>query len=83
MSKELIRKTKYGLIEGVSEKGIDMWLGVPFAKPPVGELRFKRTRELEQWSGVNQCFKMSDGPIQYATGPMMNMTNKKHPKRED
>lgn len=38
--------TKYGTIEGVrlvndNDYQIDAFLGIPFAKPPIGPLRFK------------------------------------------
>lgn len=44
-------KTNYGIIEGrrlVDEKDlqVDAFLGIPFAKPPIGPLRFKVTYRL-------------------------------------
>ena len=44
--------TKYGEIEGVSERGCVIYKGVPYAKAPVGELRFKRPLDPESWQGV-------------------------------
>lgn len=60
-----------------------MWLGIPFAKPPVGELRFKRARKPEPWDGVLKCQEMGPGPIQFAAGSMKMMTDQKYRKNED
>jgi para-nitrobenzyl esterase len=49
-------KTQQGILEGnfdVVEK-LSMYFGVPFAKPPVGELRWKAPQPLEPWSGVRE-----------------------------
>lgn len=45
-------KTKYGIIQGVVENECTIFKGIPYAKLPVGELRFKSPQELESWSGV-------------------------------
>jgi para-nitrobenzyl esterase len=34
--------------------------GIPFAKPPVGELRWKEPQPPEKWQGVRDCFKFGD-----------------------
>ena len=50
--------TKYGKIEGLSVsypnasgsfKSVSKFLGVPFAAPPIGELRFKAPQPLKEW----------------------------------
>lgn len=45
-------KTKYGTIQGVDEKDCTIFKGIPFAKPPIGALRFKAPQEPEPWDGV-------------------------------
>ncbi|NEX61792.1 carboxylesterase/lipase family protein [Noviherbaspirillum galbum] len=50
----LIRSTEFGQVEGVmnpSDKSV-AWLGVPFAKPPVGNLRWQPPQPPDAWSGV-------------------------------
>ena len=44
--------TKYGKIQGYERRGMLEFLGIPFAKPPVGELRFKRAVECDKWDDV-------------------------------
>lgn len=40
----------------VSEDGkVEVYAGIPYAKPPVGELRWKEPQEPESWQGVRAC----------------------------
>ena len=50
-----IVKTKYGAVQGVEENGITAFKGVPYAKPPVGELRWRAPQLPEAWDGVRVC----------------------------
>lgn len=43
---------KQGSLQGVSMEGYDVFWGVPYAKPPVGELRWRPPQEPEAWEGV-------------------------------
>ena len=54
---EPIVKTKQGAVEGLhSEDGKTViFRGVPYAQPPVGDLRFRRPQEHEPWDGVLPC----------------------------
>lgn len=45
-------KTNYGVVEGFEENGLLKFLGIPYAKQPAGELRWKRARECKPWEGV-------------------------------
>ncbi|KAI1693122.1 carboxylesterase family domain-containing protein [Ditylenchus destructor] len=50
-------KTKLGKVQGftvTAESGFktDVFLGIPFAQPPVGELRFEKPRPAQPWNGV-------------------------------
>jgi para-nitrobenzyl esterase len=39
-----------GCITGDEEGNIEQWIGVPYAQPPVGDLRFARTVPVEPWT---------------------------------
>ena len=55
-----------GVIEGNydTKSGIQTYFGVPFAKPPVGELRWKAPQPLTNWSGVKETKKFGARPVQ-------------------
>lgn len=57
---------KNGVIEGNYNvtNGISTYFGIPFAKPPVGDLRWKAPVPAENWTGVKMTKKFSARPIQ-------------------
>ncbi|HTC50519.1 MAG TPA: carboxylesterase family protein [Steroidobacteraceae bacterium] len=44
--------TASGLLQGVEQAGVTIYLGVPFAAPPVGDLRWRAPRKVPPWNGV-------------------------------
>ncbi len=46
-----------GKLTGVynEDKTVKVYAGIPYAKAPVGELRFKEPQKPEEWSGVRCC----------------------------
>ncbi|TKR81964.1 hypothetical protein L596_015753 [Steinernema carpocapsae] len=53
-------ETLYGPVEGFeynlsNGKSADIFLGIPFAKAPVGELRFEKPKKLDKWTEVKQA----------------------------
>ncbi|MDA8137562.1 MAG: carboxylesterase family protein [Desulfobacteraceae bacterium] len=70
--------TKYGKVEGFYNTDQTVaWTGVPFAKPPVGELRWKAPQEPEKWKGVLDatqpcvpCSQIYTTPDWFKTGTM-------------
>lgn len=54
-----------GEIEGiVKDSGLKAYLGVPYAAPPVGALRWAPTAPIESWSGVRDAQKVGSPCIQ-------------------
>lgn len=54
-NKDILVNVKAGKLAGEQKDGHVQFLGVPYAKPPVGELRFKKPQPLEAWTGVKQA----------------------------
>lgn len=50
-------KTASGPVAGVSENGADKFLGVPFAAPPIGALRWKPPQAPASWSEPRDASK--------------------------
>lgn len=44
--------TQNGLVSGTREEGLTVYRGIPFAAPPVGELRWRAPQPAANWSGV-------------------------------
>ncbi len=59
-------KIENGIIEGNydTKAGLQEYLGIPFAKPPVGNLRWKAPQPLDDWQGVLQTKKFGPRPVQ-------------------
>ena len=57
---------KNGVIEGYQDMhtGLKLFLGVPYAKPPVGPLRWKAPQPLEDWKGVKPTKKFGPRAVQ-------------------
>lgn len=52
---DIMVKTNNGVVCGVPEPGYVVYKGIPYAKPPVGELRWKEPQEPDTWDGVYQA----------------------------
>ena len=76
-------KTNYGKVEGLinSETGVHQFLGVPFAKPPVGDLRWKSPQKPEEWNDVLEVKSFGNAPVQ--TNVFGDMVYRSPEKSED
>jgi para-nitrobenzyl esterase len=68
-TKSPVVKTDAGLVSGVTDDNINIFKGIPFAAPPVGELRWKAPQPVQPWQGTKQCDTFSASPMQAAPVP--------------
>jgi para-nitrobenzyl esterase len=62
-----LRETRYGVVRGVDDSaatGTYAWKGIPFAKPPVGELRWQPPVEPVAWSGERNASQFGNACLQ-------------------
>ncbi|MFC1589864.1 carboxylesterase family protein [Candidatus Omnitrophota bacterium] len=58
---EMIVQIDSGAIRGRMRNGVRFYAGIPYAAPPVGDLRWKPPQPVRRWSGVREC--VTFGPI--------------------
>ena len=61
-----IVNTKYGKIKGYpgNNQFITVFKGIPFAKPPIGDLRWREPKKLDPWDGILNAYKYASIPWQ-------------------
>jgi carboxylesterase type B len=76
-SQSLTVTTAAGTVFGQTTGPVDQWLGIPYAAPPVGALRWQPPRPAKPWTGVrsaltygNRCAQLAD-----TNGPRVNTEN--------
>jgi para-nitrobenzyl esterase len=62
-------KVEQGLLEGTVEEGLTVYEGIPFAAPPVGDLRWRAPQPAAKWDGVRRADKFGPQCMQASMGP--------------
>ncbi|MFW9967902.1 MAG: carboxylesterase family protein, partial [Candidatus Thorarchaeota archaeon] len=57
-------QTKYGIVDGFSDKGTWCWKGIPYAAPPEGPLRWKAPLDPIPWLGMRKAKKFGSSAAQ-------------------
>uniref|UniRef100_A0AC34QI17 Chromo domain-containing protein n=1 Tax=Panagrolaimus sp. JU765 TaxID=591449 RepID=A0AC34QI17_9BILA len=62
---DLIISTKYGKIQGFEQKfkdgfKVEMFLGIPYAKSPIEDLRFKKSKSPTRWTTIYKATNYGD-----------------------
>jgi para-nitrobenzyl esterase len=66
---EPVVRTASGLVRGrrvAEQHGVAAFRGIPFAQPPVGDLRFAAPRPAQPWDGVRDAAVFGPPPPQSA-----------------
>ncbi len=66
-------KTANGTVEGVTtQSGIHVYLGIPFAAPPLGDLRWKPPQPVKNWTGTRSAAQFGPRCVQASIFGDMN-----------
>ncbi|MFI9254615.1 carboxylesterase/lipase family protein [Streptomyces sp. NPDC053069] len=57
-------RTASGAVRGLTEQGLSVFRGIPFAEPPVGAARFQAPRPPRPWDGTREAYAFGPPPPQ-------------------
>jgi para-nitrobenzyl esterase len=80
---ETIAATRAGKLRGAIVNGVHTFLGVPYAAPPVGELRLASPRAVAAWQGERDATKPGNAPVQTLGGAGTWLYEGAEPQGED
>jgi para-nitrobenzyl esterase len=59
-----VLETKQGKLQGVERNGMVMFKNIPYAAPPVGELRWRPPQPAQGWTGVRDASRFGEACMQ-------------------
>lgn len=62
-------KVEQGIVEGTIVNDLTVFKGIPFAAPPVGDLRWKAPQPASKWDGVKQTIEYAPAAYQGGNPP--------------
>ena len=62
--------TKQGRVMGKTKVGVQLFCSIPYAAPPVGELRFKAPQPMDSWDDIHDGTRFGPAAPQTASGGM-------------
>ncbi|ABL04641.1 carboxylesterase/lipase family protein [Mycobacterium ulcerans] len=75
-------RTATGVVEGFTRDGVHRWRSIPYARAPIGLLRFRAPRPPQPWSGVRHCHGFTHCSPQQRRYTMLGL-GKYQPMSED
>jgi para-nitrobenzyl esterase len=60
----IVVETASGRVRGTTERGVNVFKGIPYAAPPLGPLRWQAPQEVTPWSGVRDAASYGNMAIQ-------------------
>jgi para-nitrobenzyl esterase len=70
----VIVKTDAGSVSGVSQDGLRVFTGIPFAAPPTGDLRWRPPAPVKPWDGVKETREFQATCPQPSPSGTLNMS---------
>ncbi len=61
-----------GKLQGIRENNLAVFKGIPFAAPPVDDLRWKAPQPPSKWEGIKKAHKYAPSPYQPGENPDMS-----------
>ncbi|WP_114939339.1 carboxylesterase/lipase family protein [Mucilaginibacter endophyticus] len=61
--------TDAGKVSGYQAGDVHIYKGIPFAAPPVGDLRWRAPQPAKPWDGVKKCTEFAASPMQGKPDP--------------
>jgi len=65
----IVVRVEGGELQGVADDGVESFKGIPFAAPPVGDLRWRPPQPPARWTGVRQAAEFGADCMQGRFGP--------------
>ncbi len=69
LAEEARVQLRQGALQGVSEAGVSVYKGIPYARPPVGPLRWRAPIPAEGWTGVRDAKAFGSACLQPPQAP--------------
>lgn len=66
---------KNGKIIGYINEGVNVYKNIPYAKAPIGDLRWRKPQDVDNWEDVKKCQYWGNSPMQEAQKGSGNYTN--------
>lgn len=73
MAQDLTKvEVEQGIVQGIRENNLVVFKGIPFAAPPVDDLRWKAPQPPSKWEGIKKAHKYAPSPYQPGENPDMS-----------
>ncbi|MGV9675242.1 carboxylesterase/lipase family protein [Nocardia sp. NPDC003482] len=67
--------TTEGVVRGHAGRRTLRWRSIPYAAPPVGDLRFRAPQPVEPWTGVRDATRFGNAAMQHRNGARIGLRN--------
>jgi para-nitrobenzyl esterase len=61
-------ETESGTVRGTTDRAVSRWRSIPYAAPPLGDLRFRAPQPVAPWAGAREATRFGNAAIQHHGG---------------